>query len=57
MDEKPFCGDTLDIVVQVTLPRIAGKRGFTISRLKLVAASMTTGLIRSYGMVNIPKAD
>ncbi len=28
MDEKPFCGDTLDIVVQVTLPRIAGKRGF-----------------------------
>lgn len=28
MDDKPFCGDTLDIVVQVTLPRMAGKRGF-----------------------------
>ncbi|KQW99888.1 AT hook motif [Acinetobacter sp. Root1280] len=28
LDDKPFCGDTLDIVVQVTLPRMAGKRGF-----------------------------
>ncbi|MCL2913031.1 hypothetical protein L2725_04425 [Shewanella corallii] len=28
MDDKPFCGDTLDMVVQVILPRIAGKRGF-----------------------------
>jgi hypothetical protein len=28
MNDKPFCGDTLDIVVQVTLPRMAGKRGF-----------------------------
>lgn len=28
LDDKPFCGDTIDMVVQVTLPRIAGKRGF-----------------------------
>ncbi len=28
LDDKPFCGDTLDMVVQVTLPRMAGKRGF-----------------------------
>jgi len=28
LDDKPFCGDTLDMVVKVTLPRIAGKRGF-----------------------------
>ncbi|QDB82799.1 hypothetical protein [Acinetobacter pittii] len=28
LDDKPFCGDTLDMVVQVTLPRVAGKRGF-----------------------------
>lgn len=28
LDDKPFCGDTLDIVVQVKLPRMAGKRGF-----------------------------
>ena len=28
VDDKPFCGDTLDMVVQVTLPRMAGKRGF-----------------------------
>ncbi|RDE61005.1 hypothetical protein [Aeromonas veronii] len=28
LDDKPFCGDTIDMVVQVTLPRMAGKRGF-----------------------------
>ncbi|ENU93542.1 hypothetical protein F971_00800 [Acinetobacter vivianii] len=28
LDDKPFCGDTLDMVVQVKLPRMAGKRGF-----------------------------
>lgn len=28
LDDKPYCGDTLDMVVQVTLPRMAGKRGF-----------------------------
>jgi hypothetical protein len=28
LDDKPFCGDILDMVVQVTLPRMAGKRGF-----------------------------
>lgn len=28
LDDKPFSGDTIDMVVQVTLPRIAGKRGF-----------------------------
>lgn len=28
LDDKPFCRDTLDMVVQVTLPRMAGKRGF-----------------------------
>lgn len=28
LDDKPFCGDTLDIIVTVTLSRIAGKRGF-----------------------------
>ncbi len=26
--DKPFCGDTIDMDVKVTLPRIAGKRGF-----------------------------
>ncbi|EMI4517026.1 hypothetical protein [Vibrio harveyi] len=28
LDDKPFCGDTLNMVVKVTLPRMAGKRGF-----------------------------
>lgn len=28
LDDRPFCGDTLDIVVKVILPRMAGKRGF-----------------------------
>ncbi|MBT3022043.1 MAG: hypothetical protein KUF77_09745 [Candidatus Thiodiazotropha sp. (ex Lucina aurantia)] len=28
LDDKPFCGDTIDTTVHVTLPRIAGKRGF-----------------------------
>ena len=28
LDDKPFCGDTIDMGVQITLPRIAGKRGF-----------------------------
>lgn len=28
LDDKPFCGDTLDMVVQVIFPRVAGKRGF-----------------------------
>ncbi|MFY5900229.1 hypothetical protein [Acinetobacter pittii] len=28
LEDKPFCGDTLDMVVQVKLTRIAGKRGF-----------------------------
>lgn len=28
LDDKPFCGDTIDMAVQITLPRIAGKRGF-----------------------------
>lgn len=28
LDDRPFYGDTLDMVVQVTLPRMAGKRGF-----------------------------
>ncbi len=28
LDDKPFCGDTIDLEVQVSLPRIAGKRGF-----------------------------
>lgn len=28
LDDKPFCGDTIDMAVQVTLPRMAGKRGF-----------------------------
>lgn len=28
LDDKPFCGDTIDLIVQVTLPRMAGKRGF-----------------------------
>lgn len=27
-DEKPFCGDTIDMTVRVVLLRIAGKRGF-----------------------------
>lgn len=28
LDDKPFCGDSLDMVVQVILPRMAGKRFF-----------------------------
>lgn len=28
LDDKPFCGDTIDLGVTVTLHRIAGKRGF-----------------------------
>lgn len=28
LDDKPFCGDTIDATVYVTLPRIAGKRAF-----------------------------
>ncbi|WP_339718679.1 hypothetical protein [Marinomonas primoryensis] len=28
LEDKPFCGDTLDMVVQVTFPRMASKRGF-----------------------------
>lgn len=28
LDDKPFCGDTIDIVARVYLHRIAGKRGF-----------------------------
>ena len=28
LDDKPFCGDTIDATVHITLPRIAGKRGF-----------------------------
>lgn len=28
LDDKPFCGDTIDFQVQISLPRIAGKRGF-----------------------------
>ncbi len=28
LDDKPFCGDTIDMGVQITLPRMAGKRGF-----------------------------
>jgi len=28
LDDKPFCGDTIDMVARVYLPRIAGKRGF-----------------------------
>lgn len=28
LDDKLFCGDTIDMVVQVTLTRMAGKRGF-----------------------------
>lgn len=28
LDDKPFSGDTIDLRVQITLPRIAGKRGF-----------------------------
>ena len=28
IDDKAFCGDTIDMGVRVTLPRIAGKRGF-----------------------------
>lgn len=28
LDEKPFCGDIINMAVRVSLPRIAGKRGF-----------------------------
>lgn len=28
LEDKPFCGDTIDMVIQVKFPRIAGKRGF-----------------------------
>ncbi|MDE1263841.1 hypothetical protein [Vibrio aestuarianus] len=28
LNDKPFCGDALNMVVKVTLPRMAGKRGF-----------------------------
>lgn len=28
LDDKPFCGDTIDFQVQISLPRIAGRRGF-----------------------------
>lgn len=28
LDDKPFCGDAIDVTVYVTFPRIAGKRGF-----------------------------
>jgi hypothetical protein len=28
LDHKPFCGDIIDFQVQISLPRIAGKRGF-----------------------------
>jgi hypothetical protein len=28
IDDKPFCGDTINLTVSVTLSRIAGKRGF-----------------------------
>lgn len=28
LDDKPFCGDTIDMTVRVILPRLAGKRGF-----------------------------
>lgn len=35
LDDKPFCGDTLDIVVLVTLPRMAGRRGFNDFELEV----------------------
>lgn len=38
LDDKPFCGDTLDITVTVTLPRIAGMRGFTGFELEAVGS-------------------
>ncbi len=35
MDNKPFCGDVIDIVAKVFLPRIAGKRGFMDVRIEV----------------------
>ena len=28
LDDKPFCGDTIDFQVQISLPRVSGKRSF-----------------------------
>lgn len=38
MDNKPFCGDIIDIVAKVFLPRIAGKRGFMDFRIEVEGA-------------------
>ncbi len=35
LDNKPFCGDIIDIVAKVSLPRIAGKRGFMDFRIEV----------------------
>ena len=37
LDDKPFCGDTLDISVHVTFRRMAGKRGFDDSEVEVGA--------------------
>jgi len=35
LDNKPFCGDIIDIVAKVSLPRIVGKRGFMDFRIEI----------------------
>lgn len=49
--DKPFCGDNLDVIVQVTLPRMAGKRGFYDFELEVGGDVNDDWLEMPYGKV------